>query len=80
MDVDLRNFPSGSFSNIPDGGFDLIPGARWRLLFSIGQHNPTEVTVGDDGLVDCGPDWEAVTEGSKIIGFNRKAVSVASHA
>ena len=80
MDVDLRNIPSGAFSNIPAGGFDVAPGARWRLLFSIGQHNPTDITVSEDGTVDCGPDWDAVTGGGKIIGFNRKAASVTADA
>ena len=79
MDVDLRNcptFPHG-WSKIPKGGFDLTPGACYRLIFDIGPDAAvTPVAVAGDGSVDCGPDWEAVTEDSKIIGFNRKSASV----
>jgi hypothetical protein len=81
MDVDLRNLPSG-FSNVPEGGYDLRPGARYRFIFKLGWPVPRDgqfdAAVGDDGTVDCGPHWEAVTEGAKIIGFNRRAADVTA--
>ena len=73
MDVDLRNLPA-AFNNIPAGGIDLSPRARYRICFNFGD-GPTDVNVREDGTVDCGPDWDAVTLGGKIIGFNRKPVN-----
>ena len=70
MDVDLRNLPA-AFNNIPAGGIDLSPRARYRICFNF-RGGPTDVNVREDLTVDCGPDWDAVTEGGKIIGFNRK--------
>jgi len=71
MDVDLRHLPA-AFCNIPVGGMNLRPGAQYRIFFSISQTAPADVAVRDDLTVDCGPDWDAVTLGDKIIGFNRR--------
>ena len=73
MDIDLREMPA--FSNVPEGGFDLIPRKVCTVWFGPCE-DPAKVTVGPDGsAVDCGPDWDAVTEGGKITGFSRKASS-----
>ena len=76
MDIDLCNFPSSWATAIPAGGYDLTPGARYRFIFKLGwpvpQDGQFDATVRDDLTVDCGPDWDAVTLGDKIIGFNRR--------
>lgn len=75
MDIDLRELPA--FSNIPEGGLDLIPFKVYRAFF--GYELPgVDIRVGHDGTVDSGPDWEAVTEGDKIVGFNRRSASVTA--
>ena len=78
MDIDLRNPPA--FSIIPEGGLDLAPYAIYQAFFAPEYLTMVKITVSADLTVDCGPDWDAVTEGDKIIGFNRKPASVTAGA
>jgi hypothetical protein len=78
MDIDLRNPPK--FSNIPEGGLDLAPYAIYQAFFAPEYLTMVKITVGADLTVDCGPHWEAVTEGGKIIGFNRAVADVTADA
>ena len=77
MDVDLRALPA--LSNVPAGGLDLIPGNVYWACFGYGMPG-AKIKVGDDGTADCGPDWAAVIEGDKIIGFSRKVAAEAPGA
>jgi hypothetical protein len=71
MDFDIRTGPT-LWGRTP-GTLDIKPGAAYKIFFYPGQVSPTEIVCRDDGTVDCGPGYTAVTEGGQIIGFNRQA-------